>query len=458
MEKSQLLEKTRILLQPFKVYGKPANEVFSDGQCEIAGSIIFKVAPRIACLAPTGYGKSEAVACGVILRSIIKRENFIIASVKFGTADIIMDKVIEHLFDDEFLTYQLELEKGLRLDRLKRDRKKTAFSYREGGGIKIVSLHGKEDDLSKVIGVHAPNIILDESPLLTPAKYFQVLKILEGTGSYEDSFLFELGNAVNRNHFMRNVTNNPNYYKINIGLEQAISEGRLDRKSVEEKLGMPFFEQFYLNEFPEEDDMDDKGYRRLLTENEVSNAMVDSVEDEDDKKLGMDVAGGGDFNTFTVRGEKYAKLVRENKSKDTMVNISEMEAVMDEEDIIDHDIFIDDIGIGRGVSDRAKELGHDINSISVGMKPEEEFDKEKFFNLKALAYWGVREWIKGGGKLLRNPNWYQLCEIKYKINSDKTLQIEPKEDMKKRTGKSPDHAESLMLTFAPSYPVDLSIL
>jgi hypothetical protein len=32
------------------------------------------------------------------------------------------------------------------------------------------------------------------------------------------------------------------------------------------------------------------------------------------------------------------------------------------------------------------------------------------------------------------------------------LQIEPKQDLKKRTGKSPDFAEAFMLTFTPRAP------
>jgi hypothetical protein len=32
------------------------------------------------------------------------------------------------------------------------------------------------------------------------------------------------------------------------------------------------------------------------------------------------------------------------------------------------------------------------------------------------------------------------------------LQIEPKQDLKKRTGKSPDYAEAFMLTFTPQPP------
>ncbi len=445
----EIVKATRPLLKPFKIFGKPANEQLSDGQVLIAGSIILKVHPRIACLAPTGYGKSEAVALGVEARAIYAREDFIIASVKYGTSDIIMGKVIDHLFDDDFLTYQIELVQGVKLDRLRRERKKEKIDFREGGSIKIVSLHGKDDDAAKAIGEHVPNIILDESPLLTASKYFQVLKILEGTGSYDNTFLFELGNAVNRNHFRQNVLSNPNYFKINISPEQAIAEGRLDPKSLEEKEGMPFYEQFYLNKFPEEDEMDEGGYRVLLTEDDIEKAFIDDVEEEDNRKLGVDVAGGGDLNTYIVRGDRYAFIDRWNKSNDTMVNVSETESVMEERKIIDNEVYIDDIGIGRGVSDRLIEKEVMINPIAAG---ETSSEPDKYMNIKAEAYWKTRLWVKAGGKLKRDERFKQLAWIRYKINSDKVLKIEPKEELKKRTGKSPDFAEGLMLTFAPKKP------
>src|SRR2546421_8350058 len=79
----------------------------------------------------------------------------------------------------------------------------------------------------------------------------------------------ELGNAVGRNHFMENVKTNPNYYKIDISLEQALKEGRLDERSVDEARGKPFFKEFYLCQFPEEDEIDAKGYRQLMLTDEV---------------------------------------------------------------------------------------------------------------------------------------------------------------------------------------------
>ena len=46
--------------------------------------------------------------------------------------------------------------------------------------------------------------------------------------------------------------------------------------------------------------------------------------------------------------------------------------------------------------------------------------------------------------------FYELANIKYKFNSKGQLQIESKEDMKKRGLNSPDVADALMLTFASS--------
>lgn len=424
----------------------------SAGQKKIVQAILLKTKPRVACLAPTGYGKSEAVSMGVILRSIFMREEFIIASVKFGTSDIIMSKVIEHIFDNQFFVRQLELEQGSSLDRLKRERKKENITFKHGGSIKIISLHGKDDDVGKAIGEHAKNIILDESPLLSPTKYFQVLKILEGTGKYEETFLFELGNAVNRNHFMTNVRSNPRYYSIEISLDQAISEGRLDQQSVDEKRDMPLFEQFYLNKFPNPDEVDEGGYRALLTEEQVSGAMVNACPywPTIEKKLeglllGADIAGGGDDNAYIARSRLIAWIDGFNRSSDTMVNVTEIENRI-EKGLIDGNVFIDDIGVGRGSSDRLKEKGYAINAVSVGVGAT---DSQRYANLRAEIYWSLRQWILNGGKLIKDQKFLQLTWIKYKATSDKVIQIEPKDELKKRTGKSPDYADALALTFAP---------
>ena len=75
----QSMAATRTLLNSFFLLNeKPAGVELSDGQLDIIASILYRIKPRVACLAPTGYGKSEAVAMGVILRTILFNEPFIV--------------------------------------------------------------------------------------------------------------------------------------------------------------------------------------------------------------------------------------------------------------------------------------------------------------------------------------------------------------------------------------------
>ena len=118
-------------------------------------------------------------------------------------------------------------------------------------------------------------------------------------------------------------------------------------------------------------------------------------------------------------------------------------------------VYIDDIGIGRGVSDRMQEMRdkenhtYNVNGVSVGEVAE---DPTKYKNKKAENYWLARTWLLAGGKLQPAPEWVQLSWIRYKVSTDKVLQTEPKAELKKRTGKSPDYSEAFMLTFSTGAP------
>lgn len=110
-------------------------------------------------------------------------------------------------------------------------------------------------------------------------------------------------------------------------------------------------------------------------------------------------------------------------------------------------MYIDDTGIGRGVSDRMEELMLSVNPVAFGESAE---DKSRYTNKKMELFWAFKTWLARGGKILYSDAWNELLEMKYKITSDKLLQMEPKEDLKKRLGKSPDFADAGALTFATS--------
>jgi hypothetical protein len=66
--------------------------------------------------------------------------------------------------------------------------------------------------------------------------------------------------------------------------------------------------------------------------------------------------------------------------------------------------------------------------------------------------WGVmREWLKRGAIPKDDDLLTDLTGVEYGYNADNAIQLERKEDMKKRGLSSPDIADGLALTFA--YPV-----
>ncbi|GIW67888.1 MAG: hypothetical protein KatS3mg096_756 [Candidatus Parcubacteria bacterium] len=202
-----------------------------------------------------------------------------------------------------------------------------------------------------------------------------------------------------------------------------------------------------------EGQVDESGYMPLIISQDLENALIN---DEPNlwtikpKIMGVDVGAGGDRSVIVLRNDLGAKILFAERLKDTMnlVGIIGKLLVQYEPNVIAVDIT----GVGRGVADRLSEIGFSaiIREVNFGAKPL----KQDFRNKKAELYWNLKDWLKQGGKLVKNELWNQLLEIRYKILSDKAIMIEPKENLLKKGFGSPDVVDALALTFTE----DLSTL
>jgi phage terminase large subunit len=77
-------------------------------------------------------------------------------------------------------------------------------------------------------------------------------------------------------------------------------------------------------------------------------------------------------------------------------------------------------------------------------KPRQE---EDFINIRIESWVNVRDWLRDA-ILEKHEGFYQLAHPKYKITSNGKMQLESKEDMKKRGVKSPDVGDALALTLS----------
>lgn len=294
---------------------------------------------------------------------------------------------------------------------------------------------------------NSPNVVEDESSLVGDVLQATVMRML---GGYKDNFLIKIGNPFNRGHFLRTWISGT-YYRIFIDYQRALDEGRYTEDFINEMAAEAMFEVLYGCKFPEENAIDSKGWLPLITMSEIERAIVDQDYILPNRRLGADIAGGGrNYSVLVARGYNVAKKLYKENEKDTMVFAGHVINYARDLEVKDEDIFMDAVGIGRGASDRVREQKGKAQGVLAGQEAQE---KSKFSNLRAEMYWRAREWILNGGKLLRDEDWNQLIEIKYKVDSSGRIKIMSKEEMLKEGIDSPDVADAFILTFArPDLP------
>jgi len=169
---------------------------------------------------------------------------------------------------------------------------------------------------------------------------------------------------------------------------------------------------------------------------------------------GVDLARGGDDNCFIsfrrgqdAKSEKTYRIPGEN-SRDSMKVVSKLTMLFDRHkpDVI----FVDVGAMGGPIGDRLRQLGYHVVDIGFGWKA----DNEKEYANKASEMWGrMRQWIIRGGSIPDESELEQeLTAREYQHDAKDRIMIEPKKEMKKRIGHSPDWADALALTFAQEVP------
>lgn len=172
-------------------------------------------------------------------------------------------------------------------------------------------------------------------------------------------------------------------------------------------------------------------------------------------EIGVDVARfGGDSTVIAPKiGDKVLEL-QDYSKLDTMETTGH--AIIAYKHYRSTNIKVDVIGIGAGVVDRLGELKYPVISVNVADAPTEE-GKEKFENKRAELYWHLRERLDPDKRINSKPIglppdeelMMDLASLKFKITSRGKIAIEPKEEMKKRIGRSPDRGDAVMIAVAP---------
>lgn len=190
----------------------------------------------------------------------------------------------------------------------------------------------------------------------------------------------------------------------------------------------------------------------LIPISKIREAQDRSLKPTTPIEIGVDVGAGGDKNTQALRRGPHVRVIHKDQNPDTMESCGNVIANMKSSGATV--AKIDNIGIGRGLVDRGIEQKYPFIGVNVGQAAK---DKEAFVNLRAEAFWGLRQRFMDGLVDL-DPNdedlAAQLVAIRYKRTSAGRIQIESKQEYKQRTkGGSPDELDAVMLAFCDP-PID----
>lgn len=186
----------------------------------------------------------------------------------------------------------------------------------------------------------------------------------------------------------------------------------------------------------------------LLGPDEVRDAMNRNMRPEDyrhaAKILGVDVAREGDDRSIIFPRQGMATfpiIVMRNAN-----SLQGAGAVARKwQDWGANACFVDNTGgFGGGWIDQLSNLGF----TPIGVHFAGKANDQRYFNKRSEMFFLMAEWVKAGGALPPEDDLVgELTTPQYFFRGDK-LQIEEKEQIKERLGRSPDIADALALTFA----------
>jgi len=165
--------------------------------------------------------------------------------------------------------------------------------------------------------------------------------------------------------------------------------------------------------------------------------------------IGLDVARFGDDSTvFCFRKGRWCFKFLSYQKLDN-IEVANLATNFIQE-YQPHRVFMDIGGQGAGVYDILKDRGFAeiIRGVYFG---EKAIHDERYFNRRAEMWDNIRAWLseKPQPQLPEDEELFDdLTCINKKYDRRGRLQLEEKEEIKKRLGRSPDKADALALTFA----------
>jgi hypothetical protein len=180
----------------------------------------------------------------------------------------------------------------------------------------------------------------------------------------------------------------------------------------------------------------------------IKNNLIEPSEVAD--RLGVDVARTGEDKSILAYAKENRLVKLEELSTNNTITVGDIVLIRSQEKNIGYDnIRIDAVGVGGGTVDYLHLKKHFVYAYMSGFAPEKTDGFMQFKNKRAQDYWHLREGLRNNEiKLIDDKDLIrELTNIRYTVK-DKIIQIENKQEIKKRLGYSPDRADATVMALA----------
>ena len=225
-----------------------------------------------------------------------------------------------------------------------------------------------------------------------------------------------------------------------------VSEAWVEQRRREWGESGPLYQARVLGDFPEQAE------GTLIPLSDLEAAVAREIPDDPNSpplvRLGVDVARfGDDLSCVALWRKNTLETITTRSGLDTMRVAAWVSSEIHR--LRPRRVRVDEIGIGAGVFDRLRQLGHaNVEGVNVARRSTKP---ELFQNLRSELYWSLREALAKGEVALPDNDRLiaELSAVKYGFTPSGQIALEKKADTAKRAGESStDLADAAVLGFA----------
>ncbi len=415
---------------------------------------------RVAVRSPHGSGKT-ALAAWVVLWFALTRDRMD-GDWKVVTTASAWRQLTHYLWPEIH-----KWSRRLRWDRIGRDR----FDERtELLGLMCKLDHGEafaaaSDKPDLIEGAHASHLlyVLDEGKAI-PAPTWDAA---EGALASGDCYALAISTPGEpQGRFYQIHARKPgleDWWVRHVTLEECVAAGRVSPAWAEQRgrqwgESSAVYQNRVLGEFASSEEDGVIPLSWVEAANERWRALEESGEWGEFTSVGVDVARSGvDVTVIALRYGEAIRELRRSAKQDTMQTTGAVAGVLQAHG---GEAVVDVIGIGAGVVDRLREQDKAVSPFNASehTDAEDRSGELGFVNKRSAAWWNLREMLDpaNGSQIALPPDDLltgDLTAPHWRVMSGGKIQVESKDDIKKRLGRSTDDGDAVVMSFWQE-PVD----